>query len=92
MERMKTGTAGREKPQDCVVTVTLGACRGVKVNLNSKMEKMFGKAIVKAAKDAAKELCVKSAEITIDDYGSLDFVIRARTKTAINRARGDDNE
>ena len=44
MERMKTGTAGREKPQDCVVTVTLGACRGVKVNLNSKMEKMFGKA------------------------------------------------
>lgn len=92
MGESRIGTAGRDKPQDCLVTVDLERKRGIKITLNSKMEKMFGEAIHKAVEDALKEVGVKAADVTVDDFGSLDFTIKARTKTAVARARGDENE
>lgn len=85
------GTAGREKPQDCIVTVELERKRGIEIQLNSKMEKMFGDAIQRAIKEALSEMNVKAANVIVDDFGSFDFVIKARTKTAVKRARGDLN-
>ena len=90
MGKMK-GTAGREKPQDCIVTVDLERKSGIEIQLNSKMEKMFGDAIQKAIREALCEMNVKAANVKVDDFGSLDFVIKARTKTAVKRARGDLN-
>ena len=90
MGQMK-GTAGREKPQDCIVTVDLERKSGIEIQLNSKMEKMFGDAIQKAIREALSEMNVKAANVKVDDFGSLDFVIKARTKTAVKRARGDLN-
>lgn len=55
------------------------------------MEKMFGDAIQKAIREALSEMNVKAANVKVDDFGSLDFVIKARTKTAVKRARGDLN-
>lgn len=91
MEEMK-GTAGREKPQDCIVSVDLKRKSGIEIQLISKMEKMFGDAIRKSIKEALDEKNVKAASVTVVDFGSLDFVIKARTKTAVDRARGDLNE
>ena len=90
MGKMK-GTAGREKPQDCIVTVDLERKSGIEIQLNSKMEKMFGDAIQKTIREALSEMNVKAANVKVDDFGSLDFVIKARTKTAVKRARGDLN-
>ena len=90
MGKMK-GTAGRKKPQDCIVTVDLERKSGIEIQLNSKMEKMFGDAIQKAIREALSEMNVKAANVKVDDFGSLDFVIKARTKTAVKRARGDLN-
>lgn len=90
MGKMK-GTGGREKPQDCIVTVDLERKSGIEIQLNSKMEKMFGDAIQKAIREALSEMNVKAANVKVDDFGSLDFVIKARTKTAVKRARGDLN-
>mgnify|MGYP004554970161 FL=1 len=90
MGKMK-GTAGREKPQDCIVTVDLERKSGIEIQLNSKMEKMFGDAIQKAIREALSEMNVKAANVKVDDFGSLDFVIKARIKTAVKRARGDLN-
>ena len=90
MGKMK-GTAGREKPQDCIVTVDLERKSGIEIQLNSKMEKMSGDAIQKAIREALSEMNVKAANVKVDDFGSLDFVIKARTKTAVKRARGDLN-
>lgn len=90
MGKMK-GTAGREKPQDCIVTVDLERKSGIEIQLNSKMEKMFGDAIQKAIREALSEMNAKAANVKVDDFGSLDFVIKARTKTAVKRARGDLN-
>ena len=92
MGKMK-GTAGREKPQDCIVTVDLERKSGIEIQLNSKMEKITQKAGIpmESPKMRGPRMNVKAANVKGDDFGRLDFVIKARTKTAVKRARGDLN-
>ena len=47
---------------------------------------MFGKHIRKAVENVVKEFDYKNIIINVDDYGALDFCIRARTRMAIRRA------
>ena len=81
------GEAGYEQSQDCKVTVKLKKRGKVKIVLNSKMEKMFGDQIRQKAQEELDYLGVKHADVTIDDFSSLDFVIQARIRTAVRRAR-----
>lgn len=87
-----TGQAGSEKPQDCLITVALRESGGQEILLHSKQERMFGAAIRDCAQHRLDELGVKHAVVEIFDFGCLDFVIRARLKTAVNRARRANHE
>ena len=42
--------------------------------------------MIQAARSMAEEMGVTAAKIKIEDKGSLDYVIRARTETALLRA------
>ena len=86
-----TGHAGFDKPQDCSVTVTLRDAGGVEIFLQSKQEKLFGGAIRSCAESCLEELGVENALVEIQDYGCLDFAIRARLKTAVRRGWGADH-
>lgn len=86
-----TGHAGFDKPQDCSVSVTLRNAGGVEIFLQSKQEKMFGREIRSCADRCLEELDVKNAFVEIQDYGCLDFAIRARLKTAVRRARRSEH-
>ena len=81
------GEAGYEQSQDCKVTVKLKKRGSLKIVLNSKMEKMFGDQIRQKVLEELDALDVKYADVTIDDFSALDFVIQARTRTAVRRAR-----
>ena len=81
------GEAGYDQSQDCKVTVKLKKRGKVKITLNSKMEKMFGDQIRQKAMEELEALDVKHADVTIDDFSALDFVIQARIRTAVRRAR-----
>ena len=81
------GEAGYEQSQDCKVTVKLKKRGKLNIVLNSKMEKMFGDQIKQKALEELEYLGVKHADVTIDDFSSLDFVIQARIRTAVRRAR-----
>jgi|GEM_PF-2974811 citrate lyase acyl carrier protein len=81
------GEAGYEQSQDCKVTVKLKKRGKIKITLNSKMEKMFGDQIRQKAMEELETLGVKHADVVIDDFSSLDFVIQARIRTAVRRAR-----
>ena len=87
-----TGRAGFEKPQDCVVVVSLRDTGGIALQLHSKQESMFGNTIRACAQACLEELGVKNAAVEIQDFGSLDFAIRARIRTAVARARRGDHE
>ncbi|MBR0456015.1 MAG: citrate lyase acyl carrier protein [Firmicutes bacterium] len=89
---MKKGEAGYEQSQDCQVTVKLKKRGNLNIVLNSKMEKMFGDQIIQKAQEELDLLGVKHADVTIDDYSALDFVIQARIRTAVRRARDGEED
>lgn len=80
------GIAGKEGQQDCMAKVELKIQGGIKVRVNSKVAEIFGGLIEKAVVEAAGEMGIENAIIEVNDSGSLDFVIKARVKTAIKRA------
>lgn len=85
------GTCGNEKASDCVVTVDLNN-QGIEVEVVSKLKYMFGELMEKAVKEALTEIKVENAKVKVQDFGALDFIIKARTKTAAKRAqRGGNN-
>jgi citrate lyase subunit gamma (acyl carrier protein) len=43
----------------------------------------------KAVRESLDELNIKNANVIVEDFGALDFVIKGRTKTAIERAMGN---
>ena len=79
------GICGNEKASDVIVTVNLEA-QGKSVEIRSKLKGMFGSLIEKAVMEVLAELKIENAHIKVEDFGALDFIIKARTKTAINRA------
>lgn len=81
------GEAGFEKPQDCRVVVRLKEKDGITVKIHSKLEKMFGYSMKKSVEEELGELGIGNAEVEVFDFSSLDYVIRARVKTAVERAR-----
>jgi len=85
------GQAGREKGDDVLVNVNLNTSDGVNVDIESKVKQLFEKQIEKSVKDVLNEMNIKNAHVTLKDQGALDFVIRARVKTAIRRAQGGVN-
>ncbi len=86
------GEAGYEQSQDCKVTVKLKKRGKIKITLNSKMEKMFGEQIKQKAMEELETLGVKYADVVIDDFSALDFVIQARIRTAVRRARSGEED
>jgi citrate lyase subunit gamma (acyl carrier protein) len=48
---------------------------------------MFGDQIRQKVQEELDFLGVKHADVTIDDFSALDFVIQARVRTAVRRAR-----
>lgn len=79
------GICGYEKDSDAIVTVDLNHT-GIDVEVISKLKKMFGKLMEKAVRDALNELGIENAKVKVEDFGALDFIIKARTKTATKMA------
>lgn len=78
---------GTEEDSDALISVDLKG-EGISVNVTSRNKRLFGRHIEQAAREACAELNVSNAAIEIKDFGALDFVIKARTKTAIKEAQG----
>ncbi len=79
-------TCGSESNSDVLVSVVLEG-EGIKIDLISKNKPLFGRHIEQAVLAVCREMSIENAKIEIKDFGALDFVIRARTKTALNLAQ-----
>ncbi|MBF4694097.1 citrate lyase acyl carrier protein [Fusibacter ferrireducens] len=76
---------GTEDASDVLVSVLLEG-RGIVVNLKSKNKPLFGRMIEIAVRETCLEMNIENAIIEVKDFGALDFVIKARTKTAVRAA------
>ncbi len=71
---------------DAVINATITNTGGIVININSTVKHMFFNHIKKAVEEVVNETDIKNVVIDVDDYGALDFCIRARTRMAIRRA------
>jgi citrate lyase subunit gamma (acyl carrier protein) len=90
MQLKKTAVSGTMESSDIMVTITPNDGKGVEIELNSPVEKQFGHEIRNVISETLKELGIFNAKITAVDKGALNCVIKARVKTAVYRASGEN--
>ena len=76
--------AGTKEKGDVHVSIEEGERE---ITLKSKLERLYGKAIRKTVEEMTEGI---EAKITVEDFGALDWVIRARIESAIRKFRGEE--
>lgn len=89
MELKKPGIAGTLESSDIMVTLEPTARTGIVIDLQSAVEKQYGRAIRNVITETLQDLGIDSANVLAVDKGALDCVIRARVKAAAYRASGE---
>ena len=85
------GLRGRDIRSDCWVSVTIAATGGIRLDLTSKVDFLYGDSIRALVDRELKALGVEHAQVEIEDRGALEFVLAARIETAVRRALPDRN-
>jgi citrate lyase subunit beta/citryl-CoA lyase len=91
----KTSTAGNhgeDVRSDCMIRISLSAKGGIRLKLESRVEKIYGDQIRSLIKDMLFFFGIKHADILLQDSGALDFVLAARMEAAIRQLTGDSRE
>lgn len=86
MEIKTCAAAGTLESSDAYVSVEPNLERGLKIEIESSVEKQYGNQIKKVAKETLDFMKVKDAAVKIVDQGALDCIIKARLETAVLRA------
>jgi len=90
MEIKHTALAGTLESSDIQFTLSKGT--GVEINLDSQVEKQFGKQIKKVITDLLSEYSIENVNVRAVDKGALDCTIKARLIAAIQRATDTQNQ
>ena len=84
------GSKGERIRSDCHVTLELRKSGGIDIQLNSKVEGMYGNQIRQQVAEVMDALRVRHAKIQIEDSGALPFVIGARIEAALKKIQPSD--
>jgi citrate lyase subunit beta/citryl-CoA lyase len=82
----EAGHRGDRARSDCWVRVEARADGGVSLCVKSKVEVMYGDAVRRTCRAVLDALGIRSAEVTVEDQGAVDFVLAARIEAAVKRA------
>lgn len=85
MTILKNATAGTMESSDIMVLVSPFS-EGIQIELESSVYSQFGEQILDMIRSVAEEENVDKVYIKAHDFGALDCTIRARVKTALERA------
>ena len=92
MKIIKPARAGSMESNDIYIML-LPYDGGVDLQLNSKVIKQFGKRIKKIILLTLEELNITEVQIIANDSGALDYTIKSRVMTAVERSlKGGRNE
>lgn len=79
------GKRGDKVRSDCYIEIELKKSGGLKIDLKSKVDSMFGVSIWEQIKEMSDFFGLKHANILIEDAGALPFVIAARFELAVKK-------
>lgn len=94
MKFIKNATAGTLESNDIKIMVTANDNAGIEIELESVVEKQFGKQIRQVIKEVLKRLDIDNVKVIAIDKGALDYTIKSRVACAVYRAcevEGDYN-
>lgn len=88
MNILRVSEAGSSEPGDIFVSVRPAEEKGIRMNLQSKkvILKQFGPQMEQVIRDTVLQHGIENIQLEAKDNGALDYTIRARVATAINRA------
>ena len=86
MEIIKVGVAGTVESSDISIVIEPSEKPGIEIYLQSAVMKQFGRQIKNVIEETLKSEGIENAIVRAVDKGAIDFVIKARTLTALHRA------
>lgn len=86
MKIIKNSMAGTVESSDIQVKIEPQEAVGIEIELQSSVERQFGKQIRKVIRETLEALGVESAKVIATDKGALDCIIKARVQCAAFRA------
>lgn len=86
MEIKKMANAGTLESSDAFVTVSPGE-DGIKLELESVVINQFQEEIEELVHTVLDEMGVKNVNISVNDRGAVECVLRARIETAVMRGK-----
>ncbi len=87
MRIVREALAGTLESSDALVRI--GPADDLTVDVRSSVQAQFGEQVRKVVIEALGQLDVSAAQVSVEDKGALDFVIRARVQGAVLRASDD---
>jgi len=86
------GNFGKNAKSDCRVTFEKTTGGGLEIEINSKVNALYGKSIRKLANDVLLFYGIENARFLIEDSGAVDFVLAARMEAAIKQVIETEKE
>jgi citrate lyase subunit beta/citryl-CoA lyase len=89
IKKSSAGKRGDTVRSDCYFEIELKNSGGIKINLKSKVDTMYGESIRQMILDMSEFFGLKDANILLDDNGALPFVLAARFELTVKRLFSD---
>lgn len=86
LHHAEAGRCGDGIRSDCKVALELCDAGGITLDVRSRVEPYYGKAIRAQLQEVLRALGVRHARVRLEDEGALPFVIGARVEAAVRRA------
>ncbi len=83
---MKIATAGTLESNDCLITVKPLLNERI-IEVKSIVEKQFGDEILEVINNTLDELGINHIHLLCDDKGALNYTLKARVITAVERSQ-----
>lgn len=85
VKEASAGNRGDGIRSDCWARVQLTASGGIKLDLKSKVDVLYGDSIKRLVEDMMKFFEIANADVTVEDFGAVPYVLMARIETAVRR-------
>ncbi|MEI6822506.1 MAG: aldolase/citrate lyase family protein [Bacteroidota bacterium] len=84
LEKCKSsGNKGKGVRSDCFITMELSDANGIEIEINSKVNALYGDSIRELALKILNHFSVTNAKVLIEDSGAIDCVIASRMEAVI---------
>ena len=84
------GNAGDRIRSDCLVQIERVSSGGITINLDSKVEKLYGRSIRELVIRMLEHFGLAHVRVEIQDSGALEFVLAARLEAALKQVIDSD--